>query len=586
MVRHRILLAGINADAGPATAQALRGRTLQPPVSHAGAEEALADALAHSGEMHLIITGPDALSGVAGLTAGLPGQPVLALLPEGAGMPMVLAAQRAGAAQVVALPLVADDFLAAVDCIVRQFPVPVQEGRLIAVCGVTGGCGATTLALALAQELGARSGPGRPGCLLVELPSRLGALATYLAIEPRVTSRELLSDPTRLTPQGLRQALSSVSPGLDVLAGPYQELTPGSVPPRSVSRLVEAARALAASVVLDLPCTFDEHLFETLAVADRVLLVGTQTVASVRALQMVRDLLVREEGLQGLELVINRYDPSLAEFQANRLAQVLGVPKLWTVAADYPAVMAAANHGKPLREAAPHSPVVFDVHRLAGALLGTPALLAATAKLPAAPARTVRVLHIEDDAIQREVVAIHLARMKGVRCSVVSAANEEQGMELYRSERPDLVILDYHLAQGDGMSCLKKLRALDPLLPVLMVSGLSEPGVASQLLEAGADDFLSKENMAGDRLSRAVTAALERAGGVRARRGPVGPEEELRDLTGDLRRAIAPGRFGVGTIQRLSDQTCDELETAAPGAALPRRTVLGLFLRLFGREER
>ena len=49
--------------------------------------------------------------------------------------------------------------------------------------------------------------------------------------------------------------------------GPYQELAPGSVPPRSVSRLVEAARALASSVVLDLPCTFDEHLFETLAVA-------------------------------------------------------------------------------------------------------------------------------------------------------------------------------------------------------------------------------------------------------------------------------------------------------------------------------
>jgi CheY-like chemotaxis protein len=197
----------------------------------------------------------------------------------------------------------------------------------------------------------------------------------------------------------------------------------------------------------------------------------------------------------------------------------------------------------------------------------------------------VRVLHIEDDAIQREVVAIHLARMKGLRCSLVSAANEEQGMELYRHERPDLVILDYHLAEGDGMSCLKKLRALDPLLPVLMVSGLSEPGVASQLLEAGADDFLSKENMAGDRLSRAVVAALERAGGVRARRGPVGPEEELLGLTSDLRRSIAPRRFGVGTIQRLSDQTCDELEKAAPGAALPRRTVLGLFLRLFGREE-
>ena len=49
------------------------------------------------------------------------------------------------------------------------------------------------------------------------------------------SSWELATD--ALARSSLRQALAPVSPGLDVLAGPYQELTPGSVPPRSVSRL-------------------------------------------------------------------------------------------------------------------------------------------------------------------------------------------------------------------------------------------------------------------------------------------------------------------------------------------------------------
>jgi DNA-binding NarL/FixJ family response regulator len=121
---------------------------------------------------------------------------------------------------------------------------------------------------------------------------------------------------------------------------------------------------------------------------------------------------------------------------------------------------------------------------------------------------------------------------------------------------------------------------LDPLVPILVVSGLNEPGLASSLLGAGADDFLSKENLAGERLLEAVRAALDRAGAVRARRRS--QPDSLLTLTADLQVAATPGRFSVGTIQRLSDQLCAELEKASPGAALPRRAVLALLLRLFG----
>src|SRR5205823_460160 len=155
-----------------------------------------------------------------------------------------------------------------------QLARPQPPGRVLAVCGVTGGCGATTLALNLADELARRAPrpaaagpnePGAPGCLLVELARQMGSLATYLDLEPRWTTRDLLADPSRLNLAGVRRALGWSGDGLAVLAGPYEELSAPPVPSRSVFQLVDACRRVAPVVVLDVPCTFDEQCFETLA---------------------------------------------------------------------------------------------------------------------------------------------------------------------------------------------------------------------------------------------------------------------------------------------------------------------------------
>src|SRR6185312_11912944 len=113
---------------------------------------------------------------------------------------------------------------------------------------------------------------------------------------------------------------------------------------RHVHQLIAICRRLAPLVILDVPSTFDDLQFQTLAVADQVVLVGAQTVASVRTLKLLRDTLEREEGIAGMRLVINRYEPSLPGFSAERLADLLGTPVL-TVANDYPAVMSAVNAG-------------------------------------------------------------------------------------------------------------------------------------------------------------------------------------------------------------------------------------------------
>jgi pilus assembly protein CpaE len=618
-VQHRIVLAGVDDGLQPALKQALRLRAADVSAVCADLPAAQAEALAHPADGHLFIVklGPDAdLTRLAALTSQLPGQPVLALLPAGTDLARVVAVQRAGAAQIVPLPLQTDDFLRAVDCIVGQFAAPVREGRVIAVCGVSGGAGATTLALNLACELVSPGPGGHAGCLLVELARQMGTLAAYLNIEPAVSTHELLVDASRLTANGIRQALTSVVPGLDVLVGPYLDISPAMFSPRHVYQLVELCRRLAATVVLDVPCAFDDLQFETLSLADQVVLVGVQSVSSIRTLKMVRDTLEREEGIRGQRLVINRYEPALSGFSAQRLADLLHVKQVLTVANDYASVMAAVNDGKPLRLVAPHSRALADIRALASTLRGGAAAQAAEGDRLAralgrgptgpAPPREMRVLHIEDDVVQQAVVALHLTGITRLHCTITPVTSEREAVELFRRQPFDVVLLDYHLAQGNGLACLRQLRALDAIVPIVVISGVAEPQVAAELLDAGADDFLSKENLTGEALARSLAVAVARADACKQRQAVEHPAEPARvDAFFDQMRKTAgardehellhslrelqlsgwPNRFSAGQIQRLVELVCGELDKEqGTGGELPRRALLALFLRLFGGE--
>lgn len=616
-VQHRIVLVGVEDNLQIAVCAALRNRSAEPAHVCANLSEARNHALAFSGEAHLFIvqlTAEDDPAQLSRLTASLPGQPVMVLLSLGADVQRLLAAQRAGAAQVVPLPWQADDFLRALDCMAIQFAPPGKEARVLAVCGVSGGAGATTLALNLAFELVQVPGaPARQNVLLVELARQMGTLATYLDIEPPVTVHEILGDPGRLTTHGLRQAMTTVAPGLDVLVGPYLDITPGVVSPRHVYQLIELCRRLASVVVLDVPCSFDDLQFETLALADMVVLVGVQTISSMRTLKMVRDTLEREEGIRGIRFVINRYEASVPGFSATRLAELLQVPSVHTVTNDYPSVMSALNHGKPLRLAAPHARVLADIRVLARSLSGSAMtsrpsdhgdrLARALGKTPGAmlTPRAIQVLHVEDDLFQQQAMAMHLAAIREFSCAVTAVTSEAEAVSTFEQGKFDVVLLDYQLAQGNGLACLRQLRAIDGVVPIVVVSGIAPPQVAAELLEAGADDFLSKENLSSEGLARSLSGAIARADACKQRRVtgdaevdlffdrlkrtvPTGDDSELLRSLFELHRVAGPGHFTAAQIQRLVDLVC--LELGKPqGEELPRRALLTLFLRLFGTQE-
>jgi DNA-binding NtrC family response regulator len=101
------------------------------------------------------------------------------------------------------------------------------------------------------------------------------------------------------------------------------------------------------------------------------------------------------------------------------------------------------------------------------------------------------ILVVDDEPDIRELIAGVLGD-EGY--SVRTAATAEAALEEVRTRTPRLVVLDVWL-QGsgmDGLSLLKYLKSIDPLLPVIVISGHGNIETAVAAIRRGAYDFIEK----------------------------------------------------------------------------------------------
>lgn len=115
------------------------------------------------------------------------------------------------------------------------------------------------------------------------------------------------------------------------------------------------------------------------------------------------------------------------------------------------------------------------------------------------------VLIVEDDAPIRRVLHTALAA-EGFR--LVEAETMQRGLIEAGSHKPDLIILDLGLPDGNGVDFLHSLRAWSAM-PVIVLSARTLENDKIDALDAGADDYLTKPFGAGELLAR-VRAQLRR----------------------------------------------------------------------------
>ena len=100
-----------------------------------------------------------------------------------------------------------------------------------------------------------------------------------------------------------------------------------------------------------------------------------------------------------------------------------------------------------------------------------------------------RVLVIDDEAAIRDSLRMILEYED---YQFVGAASGQEALDVVKRERPDIVLLDIKMPGMDGMEVLRKLRALDEGLPVVMISGHGNTATAVEAIRLGAIDFLDK----------------------------------------------------------------------------------------------
>ncbi|WP_454019943.1 response regulator [Azospirillum sp. Marseille-Q6669] len=124
---------------------------------------------------------------------------------------------------------------------------------------------------------------------------------------------------------------------------------------------------------------------------------------------------------------------------------------------------------------------------------------------------TLTILLVDDHPVVRAGCQSLLAEAGLGR--VVEAADVAVAVALWRSERPDVVILDLNLPggiggrDGGGMEVLRAIRAENPAVPVLIFSMHEDPAIAARALKAGAKGYVTK-NDAPETLVTAVRCVL------------------------------------------------------------------------------
>lgn len=118
----------------------------------------------------------------------------------------------------------------------------------------------------------------------------------------------------------------------------------------------------------------------------------------------------------------------------------------------------------------------------------------------------VKILVIDDEQSIRHLLDT-LLRRKGY--DVVLADGGRKGLELFRREHPDVVVLDLKMPEMDGVTVLREIHSLDPTKPVIILTGAGTPEVEQQVRALGVTEFVEKEfslHRLGDALKRLLEA--------------------------------------------------------------------------------
>jgi|GEM_PF-7078714 len=127
----------------------------------------------------------------------------------------------------------------------------------------------------------------------------------------------------------------------------------------------------------------------------------------------------------------------------------------------------------------------------------------------------LHVLVIDDDAVDRLALRRVLADVP-VLMSVEELADGHEALARLRTSEPDLVFLDHRMPSLDGREVVEAARAAGLRVPIVMLTGTTDPESVVELMRAGATDYVPKTALSVERIEQSIRLGLRIAHTQRA----------------------------------------------------------------------
>ena len=193
---------------------------------------------------------------------------------------------------------------------------------------------------------------------------------------------------------------------------------------------------------------------------------------------------------------------------------------------------------------------------------------------------SIRLLICDDHEVIRTGLASLLA---GTDIEIVGeAANGKDALRLAQKDKPDVILLDIRMPDGDGLSTLEKLRAKVPESKVVMLSTYDNPTYIARAVALGAADYVLKGSPREDIIATITAAAAGESPSRSGELKKIAATMKVRQVIDDddvpldpardpSAAARGPGPEQQGDRQVAGDQRRDGQGTRAEHPAQDRR---------------
>ncbi|CAB5241205.1 unannotated protein [freshwater metagenome] len=180
------------------------------------------------------------------------------------------------------------------------------RGKILMVFSAKGGSGKTALAINLAQAL---SMDTDKKVVLMDLDLQFGDIAISMGIEPKKTISDAISMQNEIDELATSSLLTSYNKNLDLLLAPSNPTDVEYISSHLISKVIENLRMSHDYLVIDTSPTFTETILDTLDQADRIFLMTTLDMPSIKNLKLVVETLQAMNIPDNkLEFILNRSD--------------------------------------------------------------------------------------------------------------------------------------------------------------------------------------------------------------------------------------------------------------------------------------